>query len=508
MGFSFDSFEGLGGIFPLRGGHEPIVLDDAGILHPRNQRGRATIHTAYADLTHLAASSRILWLGTRDSVYLIPRAGFVNHDAPEVLVSALLERIAGQPEAQAQLARIDQIERISHEARPIVVTWALIGICVAVFVLQMLLGNRVDLAAELIPELVEDGDLWRVITANLLHAPGAIGIIHIAVNMLALLPLGAMVERPLGAARTICLVLFSGVGSMLAATWFGNGPVVGASGIVFGMAGAVLWLDWKRADELPAQWRFPRRNLLGLVMINGVLGAILPIVAFAAHAGGLLAGAVAAAILTGPFATPAPLRTRIVNSISSISALFHFHGPSRAEEARHDVYLRGTDFVSGFALLVTFLAVATAGMELAKPGDPAARYAQRVLGLPEISPLVLNDTAWLIATATDPAPTEIVLLAALSLAERAVSETGRSEPTILDTLAEVQFQLGNADAAISIIEEAIKLDPDESYFLEQRRRFVGERERDDRPDYIPPMLRDREEPPSAEPAEVDGELRV
>lgn len=475
MGFSFDSFEGLGGIFPLRGGHEPIVLDDAGILHPRNQRGRATIHTAYADLTHLAASSRILWLGTRDSVYLIPRAGFVNHDAPEVLVSALLERIAGQPEAQAQLARIDQIERISHEARPIVVTWALIGICVAVFVLQMLLGNRVDLAAELIPELVEDGDLWRVITANLLHAPGAIGIIHIAVNMLALLPLGAMVERPLGAARTICLVLFSGVGSMLAATWFGNGPVVGASGIVFGMAGAVLWLDWKRADELPAQWRFPRRNLLGLVMINGVLGAILPIVAFAAHAGGLLAGAVAAAILTGPFATPAPLRTRIV---------------------------------SGFALLVSFLAVATAGMELAKPGDPAARYAQRVLGLPEISPLVLNDTAWLIATATDPAPTEIVLLAALSLAERAVSETGRSEPTILDTLAEVQFQLGNADAAISIIEEAIKLDPDESYFLEQRRRFVGERERDDRPDYIPPMLRDREEPPSAEPAEVDGELRV
>jgi membrane associated rhomboid family serine protease len=475
VGFSFDSFEGVGRNFPLRGDHEPIVLDDAGIRHPRNQRAQTSIHTAYRDVTHLAASSRILWLGTRDSVYVIPRASFVNYDAPESLISALLERIAGQPEGQAQLARIDEVERISHEAKPLVVTWALIGICVVVFILQMLLGMRLDLAAELIPELVEDGDLWRVITANLLHAPGAMGIIHLTVNMLALLPLGTMVERPLGAARTICLVLFSGIGSMLAATWFGSGPVVGASGIVFGLAGAVLWLDWKRADELPARWRFPRRNLLGLVVINGVLGAIVPIVAFAAHAGGLVAGAVAAAILTGPFSTPAPLRTRVV---------------------------------SGFALLITFLAVATAGVELAEPGDPAARYALRVSGLPEISPLVLNDTAWIIATATDPEPTETVLLAALALAERAVSETGRTEPTILDTLAEVQFQLGNADAAISIINEAIELDPDESYFLEQRRRFTGEREPDDRPDYIPPMLRDRAEPPSGEPNDAEQELTI
>jgi tetratricopeptide (TPR) repeat protein len=284
-----------------------------------------------------------------------------------------------------------------------------------------------------------------------------------------------MVERPLGAARTICLMLFSGIGSMLAATWFGSGPVVGASGIVFGLAGAVLWLDYRRADELPASWRFPRRNLLGLVLINGVLGALLPFVAFAAHAGGLVAGASAAAILTGPFATPAPLRTRIVG---------------------------------GLSLLVTFAAVATAGMQVAAPGDPAARYAQRVSRLPEISPLVLNDTAWLIATATDPPPSEAVLQAALSLAERAVSETGRSEATILDTLAEVHFQLGNADAAISVIDEAIELDPDESYFLEQRRRFAGERERDDRPNYIPPMLRDGGRQRDSQPSDVEPELRV
>ena len=475
MSFRFDSFEGVGRVFPLRGDHEPIVLDDAGIRHPRNQRARTMIHTAYQDVTHLAASPRILWLGTRDSVYVIPRAGFANYDAPELLVNALFDRIAEQPGSEAQLARIEEIERISHQARPPWVTRWLIGICVAVFVLQQWSGTRLDLAAALIPGLVFDGDLWRLITANLLHAPGTMGIIHIAVNMLVLLPLGTMVERPLGPARTICVIVFAGIGSMLAATWFSNLPVVGASGIVFGLAGAVLWLEFKRSDQLPAWWRFPRRDLLGLIAINGVIGAILPFVAFAAHAGGLVFGVLAAAILTGRVSSPAPLRTRIM---------------------------------SGFALLVAFVSVATAGMELARSGDAAARYYERLSRLPEISPAVLNNEAWIMATSTNPEPTEPVLLAALALAERAVSETDRSEPTFLDTLAEVQFQLGNAEAAISIIDEAIRLDPDESYFLEQRRRFAGERERDDRPDYIPPAFRGDEEPERIVPSEAERELTV
>jgi len=478
VSFSFDTFDGIGRVFPLRGDVEPIVLDDAGIRHPRSQRGRATVLTAYRDVTHVAVSSRILWLGAHDSVYVIPRASFENYDAPEILANALLVKIRQQPDGAAQMARIEQVERISKDPPAPVVTRAFIGICVAVFVLQQMLGIRIDLAGELIPELVRDGDLWRIITANLLHAPGGLGFIHIGINMLAMLPLGTMVERPLGPARTICLIVFTGLGSMIAASWFGSGPVVGASGIVFGMAGAVLWLDYKRSDQLPAWWRFPRRNLLGLILINGVLGAIVPIVAFAAHAGGLAFGAIGAAVLTDRVSSPAPLRTKIV---------------------------------SAFALGISFVAVATAGMELAKPGDPAAHYAVRISGIPDISPNVLNDTAWIIATSTNPEPTESVLLAALALADRAVTETERSEPTILDTLAEVLFQLGNTDAAIATIDEAIALDPDSSYFQEQRRRFSGERERDDRPNYIPPQLRPSREKEKADPeppSEAERELTV
>ena len=97
--------------------------------------------------------------------------------------------------------------------------------------------------------------------------------------------------------------------------------------------------------------------------------------------------------------------------------------------------------------------------------------------------LILNDAAWLIAT--DAAPTHKALEEARELAERAVSATGRENPNLLDTLAEVQFQNGDGEAAVETIDEAIALAPGVPYFEEQRRRFTGERDRDDRP--APPV---------------------
>jgi hypothetical protein len=155
----------------------------------------------------------------------------------------------------------------------------------------------------------------------------------------------------------------------------------------------------------------------------------------------------------------------------------------------------------GVLLTATVFSVATAGMDVFTDGNAAARYAARKSRLPGISPLELNDYAWMIATA--PEVTQDELEAALSLAERAVAETGRSEPTILDTLAEVQFGLGRDADAIHTIDEAIALEPDDDYYREQRRRFTGERARDDRPEYIPPMFRDPNE--THPPVEIEPE---
>ncbi len=470
MSFSFDSFAGTGSTFPQRGDRSAIVLDDDGIWHPRSARRAAPILTHYRDITHIGVSAQALWLGSRKSVYLLPRGNFENYDALERLAGALRARIQNLPDGERRLANMERIDHASENAPRPRATQTLIVLCVLVYLVQLALGYKVMLAGHYSPALVADGDAWRLLTANLLHAQGGFaGFAHITLNLLALMALGFLVERPLGSARTACVMGISAVGAMVTGGMFGNSMVVGASGIVFGLAGSVLWLDYRHAEELPAWWRFPRRSLWILLAVNIVIGALVPFIALAAHIGGLISGAVATAFV------------------------------GRRILVRPALWIRA---MCGVLLTATVFSLATAGMDVLADGNAAARYAVRKSRLPGISPVELNDYAWMIATA--PEVTREELEAALLLAERAVTETARSEPTILDTLAEVQFGLGRDADAIHTIDEAIALEPDDDYYREQRRRFTGDRARDDRPEYVPPMFRDPKviDPPAeVEPAD-------
>jgi membrane associated rhomboid family serine protease len=475
VSFSFDSFAGTGSTFPLRGDHSPIVLDDGGIRHPRSPRRVRQIVTRYRDITHIAVSAQALWLGTKKSVYLLPRGNFENYDAPEQLADALRARVRSLPDGARRLASMNRIDQISENAPRPRATQTLIALCVLVYLLQMMLGYRVMLAGQYSPALVADGDVWRILTGNLLHAQGGFaGFAHIALNLLALMALGFLVERSLGSVRTACVMGISAVGAMVTSGLFENSMVVGASGIVFGLAGSVLWLDYRHADELPAWWRFPRRSLWIILAVNVVIGVAIPFIALAAHIGGLISGAIATAWV------------------------------GRRIFVRPALWISAT---CGALMFATLISVGTAAMDVFADGHAIARYAARIARLPGISPDELNNHAWTIAIA--PEVTREELEAALLLAERAVTETHRSEATILDTLAEVQFGLGMDAAAISAIDEAIALEPDDTYYHEQRRRFAGERERGDRPEYIPPMFREPNEvgpPVEAEPEELG--LRV
>jgi hypothetical protein len=226
----------------------------------------------------------------------------------------------------------------------------------------------------------------------------------------------------------------------------------------------VLWLELRCADRLPAWWRVPRRALVGLLLVNLAITFLVPVIASAAHVGGFLAGLVATALLA-----ERPAATR------------------RAPAA-----VRTATALVGLALVAS---VGAATFELLRPGDFSARHTERLARLPGISPLELNNRAWFIAI--DPASTTEHLEAALLLAERAVSETDGREPTILDTLAELQFLLGRSDLALRTIDEAISRAPGELYYREQRRRFLGERDRDDRPEPSLPWETEPEAPEQA-----------
>jgi membrane associated rhomboid family serine protease len=470
VSFQFDSFPGTSRTFPLREGQPPIVLEAEGFRHPRSSRRGSQVFTRFEDLTHLVASPRVLWVGARKSTYTIPRSSFAQYDAPERLMESLLARVGELPNGEEQLARMARVDEISRNPVAPRATWGLIGICLLVYLLQLSMGMRISMAGQFSPALVADGDIWRIFTANLLHAqPGFVGYSHITFNLLALLALGTLMERSLGSARTVCVMGAAAILSMLTSGWFGNLPVVGVSGVVFGLVGGILWLDYRRAEEIPAWWRFPRRSIWILLAINAVLGVLVPFIALAAHAGGLIAGAAATAAVTRQISTRPP---------------------------------RWVQLACGLVVLATAMSVSTAGMDAFADDDAVVRYATRWAHLPGISPYELNDRAWYIAISPSSGPRE--LEAALLLAERAVSETQRSEATILDTLAEVQFALGMTHAAIATIEEAIAHQPDDPYYREQLRRFAGERAPGDRPEYVPPAFREpgeRPEPMDAEPDE-------
>lgn len=81
------------------------------------------------------------------------------------------------------------------------------------------------------------GEYWRLVTACFLHG----GIIHIGMNMWCLSSLGTLSERLFGRWQTLCIYLVTGVGgSLLSIAYLPTRFSVGASGALFGIAGAIL----------------------------------------------------------------------------------------------------------------------------------------------------------------------------------------------------------------------------------------------------------------------------
>ena len=126
---------------------------------------------------------------------------------------------------------------------------------------------------------------WRLLTSLLAHGSP----LHLLSNMFSLFIIGRMLEPALGHIRYFALFLISGVGGLAAVALVVPGnPVLGASGAIFGMLGALLVLIRRFGGNAT--------QILVVVAINMVIGFVLPGVAWQAHIGGFIAGAALTAI--------------------------------------------------------------------------------------------------------------------------------------------------------------------------------------------------------------------
>ena len=444
-----------------------IRLEEDGILYgPRDERGS---FTRYGDITHFGTGRMGLSLGTLHGIVVLRRSRFRDRDGPEQLAATLRQKIAAQPGGLAQLGRMLDVELLQESPPRRWATNSVVVLCLAIGALQ-LSDHFVTQAGALFPSLVLQGEYWRLLTANFLHAMGGPPL-HLGLNMLALLVLALFVERPLGALRTTLVILASGVAAMAAGMAVEYRSIVGASGIASGLAGAALCLELHCPERLPVWWRLPRRLLIGVILVDGAIGFAVPVIAGWSHLGGFVAGYLTTRLVAGRQIDPRPSPRPIA-------------------------------FAAVVACALLVLSFASAGLLVSRDGGALSRHAGDLLAT-EDDATRFNDLAWIMATESD--ATQEQLEPAVMLAERAVQATDRENPDLLDTLAETLFQIGELDAAVAVIDEAISITRGDEYFREQRKRFTGERDSEDRP--APPVqgwwFRKRQQPLVARHPEVE-----
>lgn len=145
--------------------------------------------------------------------------------------------------------------------------------------------------------LTLDGEYWRLFTNCFVH----IGIIHLLVNMYALIIIGLLLEKIIGKFKFLIAYVVAGItGSVISLWWHEAVVSAGASGAIFGMYGLYVVLFF--AKDLRKK---TNKNLLISTVVfiaYNLLYGMNEGIDNAAHIGGLIAG-----ILIGVSLLPAML---------------------------------------------------------------------------------------------------------------------------------------------------------------------------------------------------------
>ncbi len=164
-----------------------------------------------------------------------------------------------------------------------VVTTILIAINIIVFILTLLKYEDMVLNFANYYEFVQNGEIYRLLTAAFLHA----NLLHLFFNMYALYNLGSQIEKYYGKVKYLIIYLGSALVGSLFSVVLTNNMSVGASGAIFGLFGAMIYFGYKYRATLDG---FLRSGILPVLLINLVLGFAIPGIDIWAHIGGLLGG--------------------------------------------------------------------------------------------------------------------------------------------------------------------------------------------------------------------------
>lgn len=218
----------------------------------------------------------------------------VGVQCPECLRAGTASAATGARRAPAWVRAF-----VPGNSRVPVVTYVLMALCVLAYLGQWASGQLLTAAGRMEPWSIAS-EPWRLLTAAFLHSPAS--LLHLLFNMYALFIFGPALESFLGRARYLALYLVGALGGSVGSVvlyeagilatggrldrvpdFFVAGASVGASGAIFALMGALLVM--RRAMGIRG---FQLLLVLGL---NLVITFLVPSIAWSAHVGGFVIGA-------------------------------------------------------------------------------------------------------------------------------------------------------------------------------------------------------------------------
>jgi membrane associated rhomboid family serine protease len=190
-------------------------------------------------------------------------------------------REARQGTPRARPAVVTALRRAGRSGSP-VVTYGIIALCTLVFLLQLFTGTL----GPIFQALAFQGGFaatepWRMITSIFVH----LSILHLLFNMYSVYIFGPLLESMLGRLRFAALFLLAGFGGSVAVLLVAPTiAVAGASGAIFGLLGAFFVIQRHLGGS--------NTQLIIVIVLNLVIGFVVPQIAWQAHIGGLVVGAV------------------------------------------------------------------------------------------------------------------------------------------------------------------------------------------------------------------------
>ena len=328
-------------------------------------------------------------------------------------------------------------------------TYLLMAMNVLAFLIVEWLGSSTDtffmiqMGAKYNP-LIVAGEYWRLLTPMFLHFGG----LHLLMNMVFLFVMGSSVERIFGAWRFLLIYFGAGLLGTLSSFAFVSAVSAGASGANFGLMGALLYLALRQREFGVV---IATRQVVLVIVLNLAFGFWSGLnIDNAGHIGGLLAGFCFAMILGLQgfrYFTRRFVGVTLLFTLASVLFMQGFHRP-----------LSGADIQFGVVQAVQ--AVDTGDYERAD------FYLKPLMNTDE--PLVFVAAGYSALNQKNYDRAAYYLEIAIQDGERLGDE---QLADTLSWLSEAYFLIGEADLAITTVEQALEMEPKNPIYQGQLRNY-------------------------------------